>query len=170
MGLLADQLMDLLVDLLAGLLVAWWGQEARPRWGNHAPPAGRRMCLPLKEARSRAPRAPSWPARSFREMCPSWDNTPERAPPISMVSASSLTQTQIASCGRTSRFKPWSYIVARLVRGCRMRLAHDEAVVLARLAGPTQIGRAGAQRAAGDAVPFEMQLAARRVSQPVSKR
>jgi hypothetical protein len=23
-----------------------------------------------------------WPARSFREMCPSWDNTPERAPPI----------------------------------------------------------------------------------------
>jgi hypothetical protein len=55
-GLLVDLLADLWVDLLAGLLAAWWGQEARPRWGNHAPPAGRRMGLPLKEARSRAPR------------------------------------------------------------------------------------------------------------------
>ena len=63
-GLLADLLVDLLVDLLAGLLAAWLGQEARPRWGNHGPPAGRRMGLPLKEARSRAPRAPSRPARS----------------------------------------------------------------------------------------------------------
>ena len=99
--LLVDLLADLLEDLLAGLLAAWWGQEARPRWGNHAPPAGRRMGLPLKEARSRAPRAPSWPARSFRKMCPSRDNMPERAPPTSMVSASSLTQTRIASCGPT---------------------------------------------------------------------
>src|SRR5580693_10141216 len=66
--LLAGLLVDLLVDLLAGLLAAWWGQEARPRWGNHAPPAGRCMGLPLKEARSRAPRAPSRPARSFRKM------------------------------------------------------------------------------------------------------
>ena len=100
--LLADPLVDLLVDLLAGLLAAWWGQEARPRWGNHAPPAGRRMGLPLKEARSRAPRAPSRPARSFREMRPSRTNISERAPPTSMVSASSLTQTRIASCGPTS--------------------------------------------------------------------
>src|ERR1700722_1201235 len=101
--LLVDLLADLLVDLLAGLLAAWWGQEARPRWGNHAPPAARRMGLPLKEARSRAPpRAPSRPARSFREMCPSQTNMAERAPPTSMVSASSLTQTRIASCGPTS--------------------------------------------------------------------
>jgi hypothetical protein len=104
--LLADLLVDLLVDLLAGLLAAWWGQEARPRWGNHGPPAGRRMGLPLKEARSRAPRAPSRPARSFRKMCPSRTNISERAPPTSMVSASSLTQTRIASCGPTSRSNP----------------------------------------------------------------
>jgi hypothetical protein len=106
--LLADLLVDLLVDLLAGLLAAWLGQEARPRWGNHGPPAGRRMGLPLKEARSRAPQLgfQSRPARSFRKMCPSRDNMPERAPPSSMVSASSLTQIRIASCGPTSRSNP----------------------------------------------------------------
>jgi hypothetical protein len=89
-------------------LAAWWGQEARPRWGNHAPPAGRRMGHPLEEARSRAPQLgfQSRPARSFRKMCPSRDYMPERAPPSSMVSASSLTQTRIASCGPTSRFNP----------------------------------------------------------------
>jgi hypothetical protein len=112
MDLLVDLLVDLLADLLADLLVdplaAWWAQEARPRWGNHAPPAGRRMGLPLKEARSRAPQLgfQSRPARSFRKMCPSRDYMPERAPPSSMVSASSLTQTRIASCGPTSSSNP----------------------------------------------------------------
>jgi hypothetical protein len=37
---LAGLLVDLLVDLLAGLLAAWWGQEARPRWGQPRPSRG----------------------------------------------------------------------------------------------------------------------------------
>ena len=77
-----------------------WGQISALRQRNPAPLSGHiRTGVRLKQARAPATRAPSRPARSYRKMCPSRLNRAETAPPTSMVTASSLTHSRIASCG-----------------------------------------------------------------------